>query len=124
MDIQSLQAQQIATSHIQNDAAQMKKIEDAAQEFEAVFIAEMLKPMFEGIEHDGPFGGGKGEEIFHGMMVEEYGKELARRGDLGIATHIKAEMIRMQAEANGQSSDALNEINTLTHGDSYAISGQ
>ena len=37
------------------------RIEDAAREFEAVFVAEMMKPMFEGIEANNLFGGGKGE---------------------------------------------------------------
>ncbi len=33
----------------------------AAEEFEAVFLSEMLGPMFEGIETEGLGGGGMGE---------------------------------------------------------------
>ena len=82
------------------DARELKKVEDAAQEFEAVFIGEMLKPMFEGIETDGQFGGGKGEEIFRGMMVQEYGKMLAKNGGIGLSSQIREQMIQMQEEAN------------------------
>lgn len=78
-------------------AGNIDKIEEAAREFEAVFIAEMLKPMFEGVNEPDPFfGGGKGEEIFNGMMVQEYGKILADRGGIGIADFVKAELLKIQ----------------------------
>ena len=82
------------------DAREAKRIEEAAQEFEAVFIGEMIKPMFEGIETDGQFGGGKGEEIFRGMMVQEYGKMLAKNGGVGMSSQIREQMIKMQEEAS------------------------
>lgn len=72
------------------------KITAAAKDFEAMFITEMLKPMFEDIKPDPMFGGGKGEEIFQGFMLEEYGKLMAETGQLGIADALKAEMIKMQ----------------------------
>lgn len=79
----------------------MKKIEDAAHEFEAMFLTEMMRPMFEGIKSDDMFGGGKGEDMFQGLMVQEYGKKIADAGGIGLASHIKAAMIRLQEEANG-----------------------
>lgn len=81
-----------AANDAKNDAAVTK----AAKDFEAVFLTEMLKPMFEGIEVDDRFGGGKGEEVFRGFMLEEYGKEFARRGGIGLADHIKEAMLKMQ----------------------------
>jgi len=73
------------------------KIEEAAQEFEAVFLSEMLKPMFKDVNEPDPlFGGGKGEEVFNGFMVQEYGKLMAQRGGIGIAEQVKAELIRIQ----------------------------
>ncbi|MCB1556217.1 MAG: rod-binding protein [Alphaproteobacteria bacterium] len=78
----------------------IEKIDEAAQEFEAMFVSEMLKPMFEGVmEPDPMFGGGKGEEIFKSLMLDEYGKLIAKSGGIGIAEQVKAEMIRIQ-EAN------------------------
>jgi peptidoglycan hydrolase FlgJ len=82
------------------DAREMKRIEDAAMEFEAVFIGEMIKPMFADIETGGPFGGGKGEEIFRGMMIQEYGKMLSKNGGVGLSSQIKEQMIKMQEQAN------------------------
>ncbi|NCC22980.1 MAG: flagellar biosynthesis protein FlgJ [Alphaproteobacteria bacterium] len=77
----------------------IKAIEDSAREFEAVFLSAMLKPIFEQIEVDGLFGGGKGEEVFRGMMVQEYGKMIAQTGTIGIADQVKAELIRIQEDA-------------------------
>ena len=81
---------------------ELEKIEHAAQDFEAVFIAEMLKPMFEGISTEPPFGGGKGEEVFRSMMLQEYGKIVAQTGGVGLADHVKEQMIEIQNQANGQ----------------------
>ena len=82
-----------------------KDMREVAREFEAVFISEMVKPMFEGIETDEMFGGGKGEEIFRGMMIQEYGKTVADRDATGIQTQVMNKLIEMQSEmtANNQS---------------------
>ncbi|MBX2833874.1 MAG: rod-binding protein [Micavibrio sp.] len=81
-------------------ARQIEQAGEAAQEFEAVFIAEMMKPMFEGISSDGMFGGGQGEEVFRSMLIQEYGKIISQTGSIGIADSVKAEMIRMQEGAD------------------------
>ena len=82
------------------DNLRMGRIKEAAVEFEAMFISEMLKPMFEGIKTDGMFGGGKGEEVFRGFLLQEYGKSFAQNNSFGIADHVKAAMIEMQASQN------------------------
>jgi flagellar hook-basal body complex protein FliE len=69
-----------------------EQLDRAAQEFEAVFLSQLLKPMFETVEVDPMFGGGHGEEMFRGMIVEEYGKELAERGGIGLKDHIKEQL--------------------------------
>lgn len=75
-----------------NEAA----VERAAQDFEAMFLAQMLQPMFAGIETEGYFGGGAGEKAYRGMLVEEYGKAIAKAGGVGIAEEVKAEMLKLQ----------------------------
>ncbi len=82
------------------EAKDMAKIEHAAQEFEAVFVSEMIKPMFSGIKTDGLFGGGQAEETFRSMMIQEYGKLISQTGQIGISTHVKEAMIQMQAGMN------------------------
>ena len=85
----------------------IKAIEQVAEDFEALFISEMMKPMFEGVKPDPLFGGGKGEEVFQGLLQQEYGKLMAQTGQLGIADVIKQELIRIQ-----ESEADLNPQNT------------
>ena len=84
-----------ATSKMKN-APSLASIEKAAQEFEAVFISAMMKPMFEGTQIEGAFGGGKGEEVFQGMILQEYGKMMSKTGSIGLASDVKATLIEMQ----------------------------
>ena len=79
-------------------AKNAQRIKETAQDFEAVFLSEMIKPMFEGIEVDETFGGGKGEEIFRGMMLTEVGKEIAKKNITGIQTQVMNKLIEMQSE--------------------------
>ncbi len=72
-----------------------------AEEFEAVFIAQMMAPMFEGLETDEMFGGGAGEDIYRSILVEEYGKSIARAGGIGLSDAIQREILRLQ-EASQQ----------------------
>lgn len=89
----------------------MPQIEQAAQEFESVFLAEMLKPMFKDVnEPDPTFGGGHGEEVFNGILVQEYGKIMAENGGIGIADHVRAELIKIQESRNGAVTAATEEI--------------
>ena len=46
------------------------------------------------------FGGGKGEEVFRGMLLQEYGKMVSQSGSIGLSDQIKQQMILMQEQAN------------------------
>ena len=72
------------------------KAREAAQDFEAFFLSQMLQPMFAGISTDGPANGGEAEEMWRSFQVDEYGKAFARAGGIGIADMVFREMIRMQ----------------------------
>jgi len=76
--------------------ADVNQVRKTAEDFEAVFLAQMFKPMFEGIESDGPFGGGQAENMWRSLMVEEYGKSVARAGGIGIADAVMKEMLKLQ----------------------------
>ena len=72
------------------------EVRRAAEEFESVFLAQMLAPMFEGLDTDGLGGGGLGEEIFRPMLIERYAQALSRAGGVGIADSVMRELMRMQ----------------------------
>lgn len=68
----------------------------AAEDFESVFVAQMMEPMFQGLKTDGMFGGGSGEGVFRSLMIQEVGKEISAGGGIGIADSVYGEMLRMQ----------------------------
>lgn len=69
---------------------------ETAEDFEAVFLAQMLGHMKLGIDPDSEFGGGKGEEAFQSMVAEKYGEAMTEMGGIGIADAIYKEILRMQ----------------------------
>jgi Rod binding domain-containing protein len=90
----ALQSRQVMPRLGQVDSA--AKAEKVAQDFEAVFLSQMLQPMFKDIEPEEPFGGGQGEDIWKSMMIDEIGKQMAKNGGIGLAASVKREILRMQ----------------------------
>ena len=78
------------------------RMRETAQAFEASFLAQMLKPMFEGLSTDGPFGGGEAEGTWRGFLVEAMAKQAVRGGGIGLADQVVAEMLRMQEQGQEQ----------------------
>ncbi len=68
----------------------------AAGQFEAQFLAQMLRPVFDALPTDGPFGGGEGEAMWRSFMVDAMAQQTARAGGVGLSDAILAEMIRSQ----------------------------
>jgi Rod binding domain-containing protein len=68
----------------------------AAEDFEAFFVSQIFEQMFSGIEPDAMFGGGEGESVFRSMMLQEYGKAVARTGGIGIADAVQKEILKLQ----------------------------
>lgn len=74
----------------------------AAEDFESVFLAQMLEAMFAQVGQDDPFGGGPGESAFRGMLNEEYAKVMSQAGGLGLSDRLTTEILRYQEAADGQ----------------------
>ncbi len=92
---ETLNAQQLKDP-TQVDVLQRRKIHETAVDFEAQFLSQMLQPMFEGIEASEPFGGGHAEKMWQSMLVNEYGKSLAKSGGIGLADHVERQLLRAQ----------------------------
>lgn len=79
-------------------AAVDARIERAAKDFEALVLAELLAPIFDGV--DSPAiagGGGTGEKAFSSLLTQEYARTIAERGGFGVADAVKTSLIDMQA---------------------------
>lgn len=67
-----------------------------SQEFEAIFIKQMLNVMRKSVNKTGLMDGGMAEEIFEDMLYDEYAQKMAETGSFGIAN-----MIYKQLSVNG-----------------------
>jgi Rod binding domain-containing protein len=73
-----------------------QEIKKAAEEFEGMFLGQMLEHLFAGIQTNELFGGGQAEDIYRSMMVQEYGKIMAKSGGIGVADHVARQMLQHQ----------------------------
>jgi len=78
------------------EARQSDRARQAAQDFEAFFVAQAFEEMFQGVDTDPMFGGGEGESIFRSFLVQEYGKQVARTGGIGIADMVQRQLLQLQ----------------------------
>ena len=72
--------------------AEMEKV---AQEFEAVFLAQILNGLTSGLEGDGPLAGAESDP-FASMLQDEYAKMISKSGGVGISDAVLKEMLKMQ----------------------------
>lgn len=96
--------------------AQHKKLVDAAQQFEAMFLNEMLKSSMGHADGDQDNTDAAGQNgTIQGMGTEAVAKAIASAGGLGIARHIVAEVEHEHARQQGQekSETALKSSHTL-----------
>lgn len=82
-------------------AAESDTLWDVAQDFESIFIFQMLDTMSSGLATDGPFGGGSGEKMFRSLMNEEIAKSISSHGGFGIGEAVYRELLQLQEMQNG-----------------------
>jgi flagellar protein FlgJ len=72
----------------------------SAEDFTSFFLSQSLESMYAGVAADPLFGGGSSEQMFRSMMVQEYGKAMARSSTgLGIVDAVQREIIHLQEVA-------------------------
>lgn len=67
----------------------LEGLEEAAGQFEALFVEQMLSAMRDTLNKENRlFDGGMAEGYFEDMLYKEYADTIAKQGDLGIADMI------------------------------------
>ena len=61
------------------------KLYEVSQEFEAIFIKQMLNVMRETVNKSGLIDGGMAEEVFEDMLYDEYALKMAKSAQFGLA---------------------------------------
>jgi murein DD-endopeptidase MepM/ murein hydrolase activator NlpD len=87
-----------------NKKSELKKI---AQEFEAVFIGQLLKVMRETIEESGLTDGGFGKSIYTELFDQETSLNMARHGTLGIADILYKSLERQTDDKGAKDASAI-----------------
>ncbi|MEM9627545.1 MAG: rod-binding protein [Pseudomonadota bacterium] len=70
------------------------KVRAAAEEFEAVFLSQMLATMTQ--ELGGAGGVAGGDDVYRDMFTKEVAKMISRTGGIGVADTILQEMLKNQ----------------------------
>ncbi|GGB37342.1 hypothetical protein GCM10011316_06820 [Roseibium aquae] len=78
------------------DRANKARIRETAEEFEAVFLNNMMQHMFTGLDEGGTWGDGPGAEAWRGLLINEYATSIAKGGGIGLADSIERELIALQ----------------------------
>ena len=72
-----------------------RKLTDAAQQFEAMFLEQLLKPVGVDGEDAGPKAeGGAGSETYQSFGMESVAKAIAKAGGMGIARQVVRQVER------------------------------
>ena len=70
----------------------------AAEEFEGVFLAQVLRGLTQGLTGPGLLGNGE-DDPFAAMLQDEYGKLISRSGGVGVADAVLRELLKGQEAA-------------------------
>ncbi|RMH48590.1 MAG: hypothetical protein D6686_10300 [Alphaproteobacteria bacterium] len=86
------------------DEGRIAALRQAAEAFEAAFLAEMLKAAGFGRPIAGLGGGGAGEEAFSSLLVREQASRMVKAGGIGLAETVFRALVAR--EAGGEERDA------------------
>ena len=81
------------------------KAKATAQDFEAVFLNSMFSQMTNGLNGEGPFGNTTGTGVWRSMLTEQYSRQFAKAGGVGISGEVYRTLIMQQAEATSKSTN-------------------
>ena len=83
-----------------------KRLYKAAQDFQAIFIGQMLKSMRKNLDpKSDPLYGGNRQEIFQDMLYDEYAKGISRSKGFDLADQIYEQMSRSMLAPPAQSTE-------------------
>ena len=78
-------------------ADQLKaKAKASSEDFEAVFLNNMFQQMFTATEGEGPMGGSGATGVWRSFLTDEYAKNFAKAGGIGIAGAVYDTLLAQQ----------------------------
>ena len=77
------------------DTKNQAKIKATAQDFEAFFVTHAFEDMYGDLSSDPLFGGGEAENIFRSFLLQEYGKQVAKTGGIGVSDMVQKRLLQL-----------------------------
>ena len=77
---------------------QQAKAQKTATDFEGMFLNAMFSQMTSGVKGEGPFGDTTGTGVWRSMLTEQYSKNFANAGGVGVASEVYRTLIIQQAK--------------------------
>ena len=93
--------QQLADALTKVSPQAQRKAKASAQDFEAMFLNSMFSQMTSGIKGEGPFGDTPGTGVWRSMLTDQYSKNFAKAGGVGISNDVFRTLILQQANRAG-----------------------
>lgn len=78
------------------------KAKASSEDFEAMFLNSMFSQMTSSIKGEGPFGDTPGTGPWRSMLTDQYSRNFAKAGGIGISTDVYRTLILQQANRAGQ----------------------
>lgn len=97
-----------------------RELKAACEQFEAVFIKQMLSAMRRSVEKSGLLEGGMAEDIFEDWLYDEYAQKMAQTGNFGLAESIFKQLKTLPLSGKGNPLQAYRETVPLTRPEASA----
>jgi flagellar protein FlgJ len=76
-----------------------EKLKKACSDFEALFLARMLKIMRQSVPSSGLWGNSPGREIYDSLMDQELAKKMAQREGLGLGKKVYDQVLKREEKS-------------------------
>jgi flagellar protein FlgJ len=90
---------------------------EAAKAFEAVFINQLMKNMRKTLPEDGLLGKGFANQVFNGMLDQEYSQMASKSGQLGLANMIAEQFGVSSSDPSTSKVDAQEDKMVMVDGE-------
>jgi flagellar protein FlgJ len=88
---------ELATALTKVSPQAQAKAKSTATDFEAMFLNSMFSQMTSGLKGEGPYGDTPGTGVWRSMLTEQYSKNFAKAGGVGISNDVYRTLILQQA---------------------------
>jgi peptidoglycan hydrolase FlgJ len=92
--------------------AAQAKAKSTATDFEAMFLNSMFSEMTSNLKGEGPFGDTPGTGVWRSMLTEQYSKNFAKAGGVGISSEVFRTLILQQAKTTEKTTEKTTDKTT------------